>query len=215
MISFNCCVYLNSLYGYYLFVNMWTSAAICYEVHQLLLRSHNAIRSTPLEPKTVIKRASIPHFFGILCVSVRGLILPQFGFHTGQNSCMGIRTTRTDIALFIFIGFIMAIPFLYICWITFDVHWRKLLPPEGKSRYLATFFLRTTIICALITVVTILGLSMRAEPSRILFIFSVSVQGLVVSGLSLLKPDLRKAFFSLICCGTKKDKHNPRTTSST
>ena len=209
MISFKGCVYVMCIYGYYLFANMWTSVLICYEVHQLLVNSRNTRRYIPLQTKTAIKRASIPHFLGFLFVFFFFLILPVFGVHTDQNSCWDIRTRETDIVLFIFVcGLNMVIPFFYISYVTLDVYWRNLLPSMGNNRFIASFFLRTTIISAIITAITISATLVRTPHSWKAFIVSINLQGLVVGGLSLMKADVRRAFFSFTTCGIVKEHRN-------
>ena len=205
MISFEACAYAMIIYGNYLFCNMWTSALICYEVHQLLFNSYNAVRYEPSKPLTVIKRVSILQFLGFSFSSIPFLILPLFGIRTSENSCLGIRTKETEIVLYFYVcGVTTVLPFSYICYVSSDIYRKKLLPPTGNSRFLATFFCRTTIITTILTIIIMITLLVRTDGTTTMFLFCICGQGFIISGLSITKPDIRRAFSNFISCGTIK-----------
>ena len=212
MLSFEACVYQASIYIYFLFCNMWTSALICHEVHQLLVKSYRAERFTPSKPLTVIKRTSVIHIFAVLCVLIIYVILPKFDIDSRQDFCMEYVTRKTDIVIYFFvIGMTTCIPLLYLFYVTFDVYWRKLLPPAGKSRFVATFFLRTTFVCTMLTILVIFSLVIREENTWRILIIGISGQGAVVAGLSIMKPDVRKTVWLMLTC-QKPEQYDGRAT---
>ncbi len=80
---------------------------------------------------------------------------------------------------------------------TFDVYWRKLLPPTGESRFVATYFLSTTIMCAIRTVMVMFALVTETDDAANVLVITVSGQSLVVGGLSIMKPEsLAHAYMS-------------------
>ncbi len=212
MISYKACVVHGCIFIYYTFANMWTSALICYEVHQLLVNSHNAVRFQASKPLTVIKRATIINISAVLCSVMMFIVLPEFGINSGLSYCWALFTRETRIVLYFFVvGLSTAIPLLYLLYITFDVYWRKLLPPTGKSRFVATFFLRTTTMCAILTIMIILALVMETDSAANVLIITVSGQGLVVGGLSILKPDVQKTVWRMLTC-QKAEQNDERPT---
>ena len=210
-ISLNGCTFISSVVSYYLLANMWTSALICSEVHMLLVKSYKAERFTPSKPLTVIKRVAFVNFLACVTVITIYLILPPFGIDPGDSVCLEIPTRETDIVIQ-FIKFFASVPLLYICYVTFDVYWRKLLPPRGKSRFVATFFLRTAIISTILTIVTIVATSIRDGITFKVINFVYHGQGLLVGGMSMMKPDVRKMIWQILCCKKSADESTKNTT---
>ena len=201
MISFFGCVFNSCINTYYILTNIWTSALICSEVHQLLVKSNNAKRFIQSEPRKVLKRASILNVSLILFVLVIYVMMPQFGINIGKATCLHVWHKRTFLFLIVFSCFTLKLPIIYICYITIDVYRNKLLPTTDQSRFIATFFIRTAILTTIFTLVVTLLIIIGGEETNNVFDFTKSGQGLIIAGFSMMKPDIRRSVLHFVSCG--------------
>ena len=209
-VSLNGCAFIVMIYGYYIFCNMWTSALICHEVHMLLVKSYRAERFTPSTPLAVTKKVALVNFIACLAMITTYVIVPLFDIDTVRNACFGVETTETNISMSTIVIFSF-LPLVYICYVTFDVYWRKLLPPAGKSRFVASFFLRTAIISTILTVVVTIANFMRTDIAWNIALVIQHGQGLIVGGLSMMKPDVQKTIWQIVSCQRSADESNNST----
>ncbi len=200
MISYFGCVFNTSIHTYYILTNVWTSALICKEVHQLLVKSNNA-KKFILSPRTVIKRVLILNCFLILGVLAMYAIVPLFGIKIGKALCLYIWQEGTFLFLIILSCFTINLPIIYILYIAVDVYRKNLLPTTDQSRFIATFFIRTSILTTIFTVVVSLLIIIVGDETNHLFDFTKSGQGLIIAGFSMMKPDIRRSVLHFVSCG--------------
>ena len=197
------CVFLASVHGYYIFTNLWTSALICHEVYWLLKKSSKAIRFKPTKSKIVILRVAILHFSAIVGGLIIYLILPLVGINITR--CLGTESEQLSELSFVVLSILIILTIfpvlLYICYMTVDVYRSNLLPPKGKSRFVATFFIRTAILTTIFTLALAATVSIGKRIPSKFFDFLRSGQGIVIAGMSLMKPDVRKTTLYFVTCG--------------
>ena len=195
------CVFLASVHGYYIFTNLWTSALICHEVYWLLKKSSKAIRFKPTKSKIVILRVAILHFSAIVGGLIIYLILPLVGIDITSDPCLGTESKGSFVFVIVLIILTIFPVLLYICYMTVDVYRSNLVPPTGKSRFVATFFIRTAILTIIFTLALAATVSIGKRIPSKFFDFLRSGQGIVIAGMSLMKPDVRKTTLYFVTCG--------------
>lgn len=205
-LSHGTCVFIASVSGYYIYTNLWTSALICYEVYWLLKKSSSAERYKPTEVKVVLLRVVALHVSAVLGAVIIYVLLPLVGIDITENPCLGTQQEETFIITMILVLITILPPLLYICYVTVDVYKRNLLPPAGKSRFVATFFIRTVLLTIIFTLALASTLTLRKRAASKAFDFLRSGQGIVIAGMSLMKPDIQKTTLHFVTCGMFREK---------
>ena len=203
--SLDACAFGMAMITYNYAVNIWISALICNKVHRILVNSHNAVRSVREDPKKIIKKIIFVNFIACIMSILVYVIAPQFGVNSHENACLNLRTRDSDL-FFVIYSIFTYFPILYVCYVTFDVYWRKLLPPPGTSRFIATFFLRTAIVSTIMSTAASVATWHRDETTFKAFQFVVHAQGLIVGAMSMMKPDILKTVSEMCYCAKSVEK---------
>jgi hypothetical protein len=143
---------LQSMYLVFgLCANCWMNFLIVYEVHKLLRFSNHRRRYSPPKRTTVGTQAAGVYLYAILW-GVLGIFpidwLPYATYSWYGFFCFPQEYDRASTIFYwlVFIPGIMGIPILYLTYVCYDIWKRKLLPPAGRRRNLAVFFVRLIFV---------------------------------------------------------------------
>jgi hypothetical protein len=99
---------------------------------------------------------------------------------------------------------VAAIPFTFVGWLTMDIFRKGIIPRTGKTRDLAMHFLRIITVFFVMwcpALLCIYGVSPWLSPTVDLFLSTLfHLQAGFSAAISLLKPDITKAFKDFITC---------------
>lgn len=189
--------------------NSWLNAVIGFEVHRLLLQSHQGIRFQPLPLARVIRNSLCCYLWGIL-FAICGVFretLPLWPTvaHNGLV-CLPGEYNKTTTLFFWLLGvpLLMGIPLLYVIYVTSSVLYYKLLPPSGRRRQLAIYcfrvlsaFLVFWMPCLL--VVYALGGARGASWAAWAFGLWGHFQGVTSAIIIAQKDDIKKVVYQSLC----------------
>lgn len=132
-----------------IFCNNWINFAIARELHWLLRCGRLMIKYTVTPRRSVTIKALTIYACGAVLGSLGplGTWIPGFPIQTRSTSGLGCAAMEYDTKSTIFYyGFYLPLltllPALGVCLITIDIWWRNLMPPQGRRRLLAVYFLR-------------------------------------------------------------------------
>jgi len=190
---------MGSIFTYaYTSINFWINVLIAHEIYQMLQDSHQGRRSKPSRG-VVLRRVSIVYVLSIILAILWTVnTKPFYDVRLDSRLCTPKpHDTMSSAICYTMISLITAIPCIYIIYITHKVHKRKLLPPSGQSRFIALYFLRISFVTATIT--CILFITFKFD--RIdLFFTLISIEGILVSLMSLQKYDVHEAVIDTCRC---------------
>ena len=194
------CIVMSISAHFYLCCNMWVTVLTAFEVFQMLKKSANAQRFQPSPVRKVVCRVSVVYIASLLNGFFQSINLPFSDVYIDVHSCIGTRRHLQIPNLMNILSLltIMIIPIASLLYVTIFVHTKGMVPPSGQSRFLATYFLRICFI-SIVNMTSICFLNIKYR--RTLFIIANSLmllQGLIVSTLSLQKPDIWKAASHII-----------------
>ena len=187
------------------FSNVWLNSVILYELQILLVKSKRRERARPPSTLRVMKQTLVIYLLGV-AAGIYGVYL----------TCKKHRTKleekgRYERVLLIATLVFYLLPYLHLIYVCFRVWRGNLLPRNGRTRTLGFFFLRVIVLFMTIWAVEIvLSNFERRNISNLEGVFYVnqylrSIGSIINTWLSLLKPDLRKAFTNFWHCNWKAD----------
>lgn len=189
------CFIMNAYIG----SNLWMNVLVAHEIFIMLKHTNQGKRFKPSSPKVVLCRVSIVYSLSIvmailLTFNTKPLLDTRIDSEHCNPRFYGVRTI---VCGYFLVGLAYCSPPMYLIYITFVVYKKNLLPPTGKSRFLALYFLRITIVAIIFTIIAILtSLDDIAEGLIIL----VALQGIFVSLMSVAKNDIYDAVMGAFCC---------------
>lgn len=197
--------------------NSWLNAAICRQLH-LMLRSSHVRRKYMVPSRTKIaKEACIVYLWACFVASWALIGRGFFPHRTGSvigTACMPLEYDF-DSSMFFFLFFmpcLALIPQFYVAYVSFDIWNRGLLPPVGKRRILAIYFIRIVAVFVVmwlpVLFLTWVGTNW-AGPWVFWFAGSWShLQAAVSAAFSLCKPDIWKAYKSILTCRVQIERNS-------
>ena len=198
--------------------NAWLNAAIARHLHRMLVLSNRRERYFPPTTRQVVAEClGVYTWLLFVATWIFWPFLPMRVSMTSGVGCLPHEYDRPS-AIFqwlVFIPCLALIPTGFACYVSFDVWYRKLLPPLGKRRELAVYFFRIVAIFLIMWVPSVLLMFLLGG---YLPPWTASVggswshfQGAVSGMASLMKRDIREAFLEFVTCG----RITPQEDSST
>ena len=195
--------------------NAWLNTVVAYQLHTMLSMSHDCRRYTaPTRTRVTVHALLVYLYCGFL--GTWGLVeRERYPFHSGSVgglACLPIETDVISTVFFwaVFFPLFAGIPIMYVFYVLYDVLKRHLLPSKGKRRLIALYFFRLIAVFLIMWLPTCVLLWMAASylPTSVQFAGGTwsHLQGAVSAGVSLLKPDIFRAFRNFMCC--RQDNHD-------
>jgi len=199
----------------YVMINLWMNVLIAHEVYQMLQHSHQAKRYKPSSPRIVFCRVSIVYIISIIFSMLTLFNTPLIDGRLDSKNCIptffgsGFESFIARYAINVLAHFL---PCIYLIYIAVIVRKNNLLPPGGKSRFLALFFFRVAIITVCFTAT---GLMVILVDSLYIFLVITIIQGILVSLTSLQKEDIYAAVKDTFFCSNSANDISTTTTTTT
>jgi hypothetical protein len=119
-------------------------------------------------------------------------------------------TASTIFYFVVFVPSAFLIPMNYAMYVLFDVTYHKLLPPKGKRRMISAYFFRVIAVFVVMWVpyffITFIAGSWMSH--WVLWVLGswAHLQGAVSAGVSLMKPDIWKAFKDFVASRSEREE---------
>lgn len=188
-------IFFASMEYFYASSNMWLNAIIVWRVHVLLQKTRLCMIAPPPAVKQVCREAAFVYawaaaWFGwAFALYYRGLV--WFSLDEVVNAWIVTQ------------ALMVGPPLIYVLYVTWDVHRKKLLPLSGSTRVISLYFLRVVIVF-LVTWVPyyiIYNVAWIVTGSRTMVqvtYFIGSLQGLISVSVAMTKPDVKRAVFKFM-----------------
>eukprot|EP00546_Thalassionema_frauenfeldii_P017562 CAMPEP_0178896558 /NCGR_PEP_ID=MMETSP0786-20121207/1245_1 /TAXON_ID=186022 /ORGANISM="Thalassionema frauenfeldii, Strain CCMP 1798" /LENGTH=472 /DNA_ID=CAMNT_0020566985 /DNA_START=397 /DNA_END=1815 /DNA_ORIENTATION=+ len=186
--------------------NSWMNAVVALELHRLLKDCRRGYHYRPPPIKKVVFRSLMVYVYSAFVASWTLFgFLPHRADVTAGLACLPVEFSIGSTIFFwlVFIPAFFGIPFaifLHVCW---DVHRKKMLPSNERTRQLFIFFMRLTLVFILMWLPTVVLLFAIGVPDVWASFVGGSwshLQGLVSAAFCLTKADVRSAVVHFICC---------------
>ena len=193
--------------------NSWLNAAIARQLHTMLSSSNLRMRyhvptrwRVTYEALTVYGLAT----FVASWIFVPSQWLPHRTAAISGQACIPVEYSRASSIFFfvVYVPFMTLIPLVYTGWVGFDIWYHGLMPPVGRRRLLARYFMRiiavfVTMWLPFIVLVYVVAGNFWLEP-WVLWIGGAfgHLQAACSAAMSLLKPDVAQAFRDFLQCRT-------------
>jgi len=186
--------------------NSWMNTVIALELHHLLKDCKKGSHYRPPPIKQVVRRSLLVYIYSAFVASWTLMgFLPHRADLTAGIACLPVEFSIGSTMFFwcVFIPAFIGIPFsifLYVCW---DVYRNKLLPKNDRTRQLFIFFMRLTLVFAIMWLPTVILVFAIGVPDVWLSFAGGSwshLQGLVSAALCLTKSDVRRAVTNFLGC---------------
>lgn len=196
----------------------WLNAVIGFELHYMLWSSFRCIRYQPPTRRRATRNSLIVYVWATLmaCWSTFGHPKIYRADLTLQHDlvCLPVAfNTKTMLFLwFLFLPLATLLPFFFTVWVVYDVYRNDRLPHKGQRRTLAIYFFRIWIFYALMRMPGTAGFFLvPIENTWITWALGIwgHAQVLVVSIVSLCKPDVALAVRELFTCQRTSDDDVP------
>lgn len=193
------CIIINIFGTTYTSINFWMNVLIAHEIYQILDNSHQARRFKPSSSGVVLRRVSIVYVLTII-LAILGTVntKPLYDVRLDSRSCVAKPyDTKSTVISYTILSLITVIPCMYLIYITYIVHKKKLLPPSGKHRFIALYFFRIAFVAVFITVTCLVTIAFGR-----VYIYAIllTIEGIIVSSMSLTKNDVHAAVLDTFCC---------------
>ena len=195
---------------FYAVSNLSLNCVIVYQVHKFLrLIRAGSVRIPPPTVKQVLINS-------VLCYSVAlGCGLWMLYLHVVGNDIAG--GSHDKFLRFHRISLICMVipPIVFVTLIGFDVWYRQLLPPGGRSRILAIYFLRVIFVFTVTWLPYMILITFGLRSSRVLGYIGLcfaSIQGTISVVVAISKNDIRCACEDFLRCQCNH-QDSPRRTS--
>jgi hypothetical protein len=197
--------------------SFWLNAVVARELHLMLTSSFKLRRYNAPTPKHVVCQSIAVYVYAVFIASI-GIVdaewLPHRSNAVNGEACLPVDYSRGS-TLFFFLVFAPAfalIPSAYVVWVAVDVWRRNLMPPTGKRRLLALYFMRVmAVLLVMWAPVNIVLYAAGGRPWLTWFGGSwAHLQGPVSGIFVLMKPDITQAYKQLMCCIDLKKEGSSR-----
>jgi len=210
--------------------NMWMNLVVARHLHDMLRTLQAGRRYDPPTCCRVCVEATVVYTYASVLSSLT--LLPEKMPWSppiredaiGGVACVPVEYSLVSTLFFwlIFVPLMIGIPIVYIGWVCHDVHKYGMLPSSGRSRFLALYFLRLVFVFVgmwLPVVILIFGVAMNNYWLSFMGGTWSHLQGFVSVGVSLTKPDVKRAVLSFVMCrscneddGMRRLRSNDATT---
>ena len=131
--------------------NCWVNAVISHQVHKMLKISHNRGRYNPPTRVYVMKQAGCVYVYAAFLASISAWAIPGVPLESGSYRgfvCFPktYDTASTIVFWLVFCPLYLFIPAFYVLWCAADIWRKKMIPPVGRRRALAIYFLRIVFV---------------------------------------------------------------------
>ena len=188
--------------------NAWLNAVICRQVHIMLRSSHQRKRYKPPPIKVVCGHAAAVYCYAAFIASMTlwGTSVLRHSDARGL-ACLPVEhDVRSSLFFWLFYFWLLiGIPLVYVTYVLFDVQRRGLLPPGGRTRSVALFFARITIVFVLMWLPTMVAIYLSANRiAGVWFGFIGGIwshlQPIVSAGVACTKGDIKEAVYNFTTC---------------
>jgi hypothetical protein len=131
--------------------NCWVNAVISHQVHKMLKVSHGRGRYNPPTRVYVVKQVGCVYVYAAFLASISAWNIPGVPLESGSYRGFVCFPKTYDAASTIFFWLVFCplylfIPAFYVLWCAADIWRRKMIPPAGRRRALAIYFLRIVFV---------------------------------------------------------------------
>ena len=187
--------------------NAWLNAVICRQVHIMLRSSYQRKRYKPPPIKVVCGHAAAVYCYAAFIASMTlwGTSVLRHSDARGL-ACLPVEhEVRSSLFFWLFyFWFLIGIPLVYVTYVLFDVKRRGLLPPGGRTRSVALFFARITIVFVVMWFPTMVAIYMANRMTGVWFGFIGGIwshlQPIVSAGVACMKGDIKEAVYNFTTC---------------
>lgn len=191
--SDNLCILSSVVYSMYSFTSVWTKALCANELYFLLQRAGETS-----------SRVEIPSSKRIMC-KLLVVYLGSCAMVIWYTSDINLTDTRIDpsgcfpaahsevgkiINQKILIAISFLLPPIYVWYVIYQIHLKKLLPRETSGRFLITFFLPIGCIVSLSSLLFQVSYTLLSGPVMDLTLLFISSHGLLFSIMTCCKQDI-------------------------
>uniref|UniRef100_A0A7S4MG28 G-protein coupled receptors family 1 profile domain-containing protein n=1 Tax=Odontella aurita TaxID=265563 RepID=A0A7S4MG28_9STRA len=205
--------------------NMWMNLVVARHLHDMLRTLQAGRRYDPPTCCRVCVEATVVYTYASVLSSLT--LLPEKMPWSppiredaiGGVACVPVEYSLVSTLFFwlIFVPLMIGIPIVYIGWVCHDVHKYGMLPSSGRSRFLALYFLRLVFVFVgmwLPVVILIFGVAMKNYWLSFVGGTWSHLQGFVSVGVSLTKPDVKRAVLSFVTCRSCSEDDDMRQRQS-
>ena len=187
--------------------NAWLNAVICRQVHIMLRSSYQRKRYKPPPIRVVCGHAAAVYCYAAFIASMTlwGTSVLRHSDARGL-ACLPVEhDVRSSLFFWLFyFWFLIGIPLVYVTYVLFDVKRRGLLPPGGRTRSVALFFARITIVFVIMWLPTMVAIYMANRMAGVWFGFIGGIwshlQPIVSASVACMKGDIKEAVYNFITC---------------
>lgn len=218
--------YLQSFYLVFsIGTNCWLNALITWHIWRMLSSSQNFRRYKPPTHKRILKETALVYLYGAFLAGMGMLNDVSWWPHKTQlvigAAClpMDFSTGSTVFFYCCFFPLLFGIPVSYVCYVIYQIWKQGMLPPPGRRRTLAIYFIRLAVVFLGMWAPGLLFMFVlpHAFAHPWLFFGGGSwshLQGFASTVVSLMKPDIQEAVKSFWCCCIMPNKDTTATGDS-
>lgn len=194
------------VFEFYFHANIWLNLVIAYRIFEILKATKQCRRIVAPTVKSVLKEIGIVYTITILWGIVRGIEAARLVKLHGMNDYL--------------IYFTIGSAFIYLSYISYTVHFEKLLQLNTHTRVMAIFFFRVIasfwcvwVPCLILYLID----ELSKDPSthiRYFVIYLVSFQAIATFSVAMTKQDVRKAVLACASDNTELTHYDENRLSS-
>ena len=206
--SVNACTVVGWNDVYWWCANLWMSFAVFYQLHKMLSAAKVMKRHKPPPLKRITIDCTMIHVFSMIMACLPLIPADWIPKATGDSGCeaypLADNLGQTIFYWAFFMPVTALIPVSITTFLCFNIWWKKLLPPNGKSRDLLVYFARLLFLVYTVIIVVVVAFFFDQWVQAIAFMI-FNLTGFVQVCLALMKKDVRNAWIQMWTCQKPPD----------